>query len=173
MIRSLAVLFAAGFLLQAQENPLSTEVKQSYNNVKNNILKAADKVPDADYSFKATDAVRPFSGLLGHVADSALRTCSALNGEMKQGKASSETGKDALVAALKEAFAECDKAYDSATDASATQMVSMGRGQRSRIGILYGNVAHLNEMYGTMSVYMRLKGIVPPSSEGRGGRGGR
>jgi hypothetical protein len=165
----LAATFASACLIQAQtENPLSSEVKQSYNNIKNNLLKAADKMSEADYSFKATPEVRPFGQLVAHVADAQLRTCSTVNGEPKQGSAASKTAKADLVAALKEAFAECDKAYDSLNDATANQMVAMGgRGQRSKLGILYGNVSHDNEMYGAMSVYMRLKGVIPPSTEGR------
>jgi hypothetical protein len=170
MTRYLLMTIAAGFMLQAQENPLSTELKGSYNNVKNNILKAADKVSEADYAFKATADVRPYGALLAHIADSALRTCSAVNGEVKTGTASSKTAKADLTAALKDAFAECDKAYDGLTDTAGATMISTGRGQRSKLGALYGNVAHLNEMYGTMSVYMRLKGVVPPSSEPRPGR---
>jgi uncharacterized damage-inducible protein DinB len=173
MTRSFVTIlaFAGLSLLQAQtENPLSTEVKGAYTNVKNNILKAADKVSEADYAFKATADVRPFGALLGHVADANLRTCSALNGEAKQGTASTKTSKADLVAALKESFAECDKAFDAFTDASAGQMVTMGRAQRSKVGALWGTVSHDNEMYGTMSVYMRLKGIVPPSTEGRATR---
>ena len=170
MIRNLTMCLAlaTACLLQAQsENPLSTEVKGAYNNVKNNLLKAAEKVSEADYAFKATADVRPFGALIGHTADSNLRTCSAINGEAKQGGASSKTAKADLVAALKESFAECDKAFDALTDASATQMISMGRGQASKLGALWRTVVHDNEMYGTMAVYMRLKGLVPPSTEGR------
>ena len=39
---------------------------------------------------------------------------------------------------------------------------------RSKFGILDFNVIHDNEMYGTMAVYLRAKGVVPPSSEPRG-----
>jgi uncharacterized damage-inducible protein DinB len=158
---------ACGCAFGQSGNPLSTEVKGAYTNVKNNILKAADKVSEADYAFKASPEVRPFGQLLGHVADSNLRTCSAMNGAAKTGDASTKTAKADIVAALKDSFAECDKAIDSLTDATATQMVTMGRGQRSKIGTLWGTVSHDNEMYGTMSVYMRLKGLVPPSTEGR------
>jgi len=164
----LAAALAAGSLLQAQtDNPLSTEVKGTYNNVKNNLLKAADKMSEENYAFKATADVRPFGQLIGHTADSNLRTCSGVNGEAKQGTASSKTSKADLVAALKDSFAECDKAFDSLTDATATQMITAGRGQRSKLGSLWGVVVHDNEMYGTMAVYMRLKGLVPPSTEGR------
>jgi hypothetical protein len=157
--------------LNAQNPSPAAEVKQAYTSVKNNMLKAADKVSDADYSFKATPDVRTFGELVAHVADAQLRTCSMLNGAPKQASAGSKTAKADLVAALKDSYAECDKVYDAITDANALEGLSVGRGgQRTRVGVLWGNVVHDNEMYGYMSVYMRLKGVVPPSSEGRGGR---
>lgn len=161
------IVLSLGAIYAQTSNPLSTEAKQAYERVKNNILKAADKMPEADYSFKATPDVRPFGQLVAHVADAQLRSCSAFNGEAKKPDAASKTTKADLVSALKASFDECDKAYDSMTDAKAGEMVSAGRGQRSRLGILNGTVAHDNEMYGTMAVYLRLKGLVPPSSEGR------
>jgi hypothetical protein len=42
-----------------------------------------------------------------------------------------------------------------------------GRGQRSKLGALIGNTTHDNEEYGYLAVYIRLKGEVPPSSQGR------
>ena len=82
--------------------------------------------------------------------------------------ASAKTAKADLVAALKESFAMCDKAFDSlTTDAKAVELFSMGQRQSTRVGALVRTVSHSNEEYGYMSVYMRLKGIVPPSSEPR------
>ena len=56
---------------------------------------------------------------------------------------------------------------DALTDAKAAELVTMGQRQRTHLGALAGTVSHSNEEYGYMSVYMRLKGIVPPSSEPR------
>ncbi|HYL39340.1 MAG TPA: DinB family protein [Bryobacteraceae bacterium] len=165
----LTALLAAS-ALPAQEASSVAEVKQAYNNVKNNILRAADRVPEADYTFKATPEVRTWGQLIGHIADSQTRGCSVVNGAPKQATAGNLTAKTDLVAALKDSVAECDQAFDTLTDANATQAISVGRGQRTRLGALYGQVVHDNEMYGYMSVYMRLKGVVPPSSEPRGGR---
>src|SRR5205823_14166308 len=75
--------------------------------------------------------------------------------------------KTQIMAALNEAFAECDKAYESLTDANASEVIKTPRGQRTRLGALIGNTTHDSEQYGIVSVYMRLKGIVPPSSAGR------
>ena len=148
-------------------NPLSAEVKQMYTGVKNNLVKMAEKMPEEHYAFKATPEIRTFGQLVAHVADSQARTCSALNGEQKAVNAASKTAKADLVAALKESFAMCDKAVDSMTDAKAAEMIAMGQRQSSRLGALARMVSHSNEEYGYMAVYLRLKGIVPPSSEGR------
>lgn len=148
-------------------NPLSAEAKQMYNGVKNNLIKMAEKMPEEHYAFKATAEIRTFGQLVGHVADSQARQCSTVNGATVQLNASAKTTKADLVAALKESFAHCDKAFDALTDAKAVELVSMGQRQRTRIGVLLGTVSHSNEEYGYMAVYMRLKGVVPPSSEGR------
>jgi hypothetical protein len=164
---------AAG--LYAQSNPFSTEVKASYNNIKNNLTKAADKMSEADYDFKATPDVRNYGQLIGHVADTQLALCGVAKGEQKRGDAGQKTSKADLVAALKDSFDYCDSAYEALTDADGAQMVKMFGRDRTKLGVLDFNVIHDNEMYGTIAVYLRLKGIVPPSSErpmgqGKGGK---
>ena len=160
----LAGTLAFAGTLSAQ-NPLIGEAKQAWNGIKNNLIKMADKMPDDAYSFKASPDIRTFGELVGHVADSEMRTCSTLNGEMKNLGAGKMTAKADLVAAIKEASAACDKAFEGITDANAFEMVKAGRGQSSRIGALVRNTTHANEEYGYMAVYLRLKGVVPPSSE--------
>ena len=165
---SLAATVAGSAALSAQTaNPMSTEARQAYTGIKNNLLKMAEKMPEENYAFKPTPEIRSFGQLIGHVADSQLRTCSAVKGEMKTGTAGTKTSKADLVAALKESIAECDAAYDSLTDATATDMIKTARGQRTKLGALVGNTTHSNEEYGYMSVYLRLKGVVPPSSEAK------
>jgi len=154
-------------LLQAQGNPLSAEVKGSYESIANNILKAAEKMPEDGYSFKATADVRAFGELIGHVANAQFGICGIVKGETKRGDAASKTSKADLVEALKTSTAYCDGVYGSMTDAEGGAMVKIFGHDRSKLGALNVNVAHDNEMYGTISVYLRLKGIVPPSSEGK------
>jgi uncharacterized damage-inducible protein DinB len=165
--RCFILVLAAGCagIVQAQTNPLIAEAKQAYNGIKNNLLKMADRVPEDAYSFKPTPDIRTFGQLVGHVADAQTRNCSAAKGEPKQATAGSKTAKADLVAAIKDSFAECDAAFESLTDANAMEMVKTPRGQRPRLGILIGNTTHSNEEYGYMAVYLRLKGITPPSSD--------
>jgi uncharacterized damage-inducible protein DinB len=171
----LAALFVAAVSVSAfaqaapaqTADPMSADLKAMYTRIKTNLTLMAEKMPEENYSFKATADIRTFGQLVGHVADSQAGACSVVNGEQKAVNASSKTSKADLVAALKESFAICDKAFDSLTDAKGAQMVTVGQRQRPRATILAGMVAHSNEEYGYMSVYLRLKGVVPPSSERR------
>jgi len=165
---SLVVVLAGACSLSAQENPLSAEVKRAYQGTKNNLLRSAEKVPDADYAFQPVSTVRTFGGEVAHIAEWQFIVCAAAKGEQPVNPAAGKTSKADLVAALKAGFDYCDAVYDSLTDATAVQPVKfLGRDQ-SRLATLYFNVSHNNETYGTMVPYMRLKGIVPPSSEPRG-----
>ncbi len=169
MNRTLVVALSiaiGGLALQAQPSP-SAELKQAYNRIKNNLTKAAEKMPEEQYGFKATPDIRTFGALIAHIADSQTRACTLVLGEPKTPTAGSKTAKADLVTALKDSFADCDKAYDSLTDATLTQAVKMGNRELSKVGALAGVIAHSNEEYGYLAVYMRLKSVVPPSSEGR------
>src|SRR3954470_18860522 len=157
-ILTLATALASTGALSAQTaNPMSTEAKQAYTRIKDNLLKMAEKMPEENYAFKPVPEIRSFGQLVGHVADSQLGTCSTVKGEAKKGTAGTKTSKADLVAALKESITECDAAYDSLTDATAADMIKTARGQRTKLGALVGNTTHDNEEYGYMSVYLRLK----------------
>jgi len=135
--------------------------------VKNILLRSAEKVPEEDYNFKPTDAVRSFSQVVGHVANAQYLFCSIVLGEENPAPKieQTKTSKADLIAALKDAFAYCDKAYDGMTDASATEMVKFFGGDTPKLGVLTVNNLHNVEHYGNLVTYMRLKNIVPPSSE--------
>jgi len=160
-----ALSLAGGCALQAQTNPLIAENKTAYNNVKNNLLKAADKMPEDSYGFKPTPEMQTWAQRIAHIANQ-IGTCSGMTGERKTSDANNKTAKADLVAALKASFDACDAAWDSMNDKTALEMIA-GRGgvQRSKLGVLIGNTTHDVEMYGYLSVYMRLKGVVPPSSD--------
>jgi hypothetical protein len=144
------------------------EVQRSYNSLKGNILKSADKMPEDLYSFKPTPDIRVFARILTHVIEAQVATCGAVNGTAlaDQLKTPAETAPKAeIVAALKASFDACDKAYATVTDANAIELLTVGQGRkRSRIGLLWGNVSHDNEQYAQLATYMRLKNIVPPSA---------
>jgi uncharacterized damage-inducible protein DinB len=151
----------------SQDNPLSTYNKTVYEGVKSILLRSAEKMPEENYSFKPTEAVRSYGQIIGHVADAQYLFCSIELGEKNPDLKieQTKTSKADLIAALKGAFAYCDKAYDGMTDASASQMVKLFGGDTPKLGVLTVNNMHSIEHYGNLVTYMRMKNIVPPTSE--------
>lgn len=182
MNKRLCVAFAGFFfapvLLIAQQapqaatappaNPISVSEKGLYSFMSHSVVAAAAKMPEENYAFKPTPDVRSFGQLVGHVADANFAICSQAAGEANPNKGSIEktkTSKADLVAALNDAVAYCGKAFDGMTDAKGSEMIQMFSFHLARLTVLSLNTAHTNEHYGNMVTYMRLKGIVPPTSE--------
>jgi hypothetical protein len=164
----LIVVFLAGTAsLQAQSSPMSADAKFWYESIKNVLLKSADKMPEENYAFRTTPQVRTYGEMIVHIADTQTMLCAMAKGEQKKGTAAGKTSKADVVAALKASFADCDSVYGSMSDATGAQSVKMFGRDTTKLGVLNFNTAHDNEMYGQMVAYMRIKGIVPPSSEGR------
>jgi uncharacterized damage-inducible protein DinB len=148
-------------------NPLVASSKVFYLNAKQDILRSADKVPEDKYAFKPIDTVRSFGQVLAHVADGQYEFCGAAAGKHDE-KNVEQTAKTkaAIVAALKSAFAYCDDIYAGMTDAKAVELIpAFGGAKLTRLGMLDFNVSHTMEHYGNVVTYMRILGMVPPSSE--------
>ena len=171
--RLLLASFAAPILALAQgstsapANPISTSTAKMYTMLSGVVVAAAEKMPEANYSFKPTADVRTFGQLVGHLADSQYYFCSLAAGETPpvSGIEKSKTSKADLVVALKDAVAYCNKIYAAMTDAKGSETTKLMNMDMARMTVLSGNVAHDYEHYGNMATYMRIKGIVPPTSE--------
>src|SRR5215468_9434393 len=148
----------------AQSLPVIAEQKTTYESNRNNLIKAAEKMPEENYSFKPTPEMQSFGERIAHVAGQ-IGTCSGLTGERKPNPAQGKTAKADIVAALRTSFEACDAAWDSLNDKTAMEMIA-GRGgqQVSKLSTLIRNNMHDQEMYGYLSPYLRLKGVVPPTS---------
>src|SRR5246500_5912137 len=151
----------------SQENPLSAFTKRVYGFQKDILIHSAEKMPEENFTFKPTEAVRSYGQILGHLADAQYLFCSkALDEKSPEPKIEqTKTSKADLIAALKTAFAYCDKAYDAMTDASGGQTVKLFGTDTPRLGALNFNKVHNWEHYGNLVTYMRIKNVVPPSSE--------
>ena len=179
------LLVASTAIAQGPPNqgPLGTAValQRGYAQLKGSITASAEKMPDADYFFKPTGDIRGYGQLWGHVADAQFGQCAGAKGvpNPRQGQPSFEqlTTKAEVIKAVADSFAFCDEAFSSLTEAGVQEMISNGRGgQQTRAAALIGVLQHGNEMYGIGTVYLRLKGQIPPTTElfmrGRGALGG-
>jgi uncharacterized damage-inducible protein DinB len=153
-------------------DPLSAGQKALYESVTNNAIRAAEKMPEQNYSFKPSPDVRSFGQLVGHLADFQYIFCSGVPGEKPPvtGIENGKTSKADLVQSLKDGFAYCDKIYSGMTDAKLGEKATLEGRPMLALTVLTVNISHNNEHYGNMATYMRMKGIVPPSSEPRPGR---
>jgi hypothetical protein len=166
---TLAALSAGG-ILRAEDplsDPFSNDARQTYALIKDSLLKAADKMPAENYSFRTVTEVRTFAQMIAHVTDAQVRMCGVVKGESPTSNAASKTTKAELAAALKASFDYCDPVYATMTDAAGAAHVKWARWDMSKLGLLNWNISHGNEMYGIIGAFLRLKGLVPPSSEGR------
>jgi len=167
----IAVSLSAAGTLRAQDaaNPISTTMKGSWTNIRDLLGKMAEKMPEDGYRFKATPELQDFGQRMAHAIIFMMRGCATVQGEQKTVNVSDRgtPSKAEILAAMKEASAECDAVFNSLTDAALVKPITGGRGgPRPAYAILSGQVLeHSQEMYGYMAVYLRGKGIVPPSSD--------
>jgi uncharacterized damage-inducible protein DinB len=149
----------------------ATSINNMHMTIRRDLLESAEAMPAADYAFKPTPQIRSFAELVGHVASANNYFCSMAKGEAPPSTVNFErtvTDKAALVKALGSALSYCDAVYKETTDANANQPVKLagpgGTGQSTRALVLMFNTTHNNEHYGNVILYLRLKGIVPPST---------
>jgi len=165
------VALAGAAAMYGQSNPLTTELKANYNQIKGTVTRAADAMPDADYGFVPGKGSRTYGAAVVHIAEVQAGICGMASGKEAPKIDTSKATKADAQAALKTAFDFCDPIYAGINDADATKMVKMFGRDRTVFGVLDFGVIHSNEMYGSLAVYLRAKDMVPPSSAGRGGMG--
>jgi DinB family protein len=169
MFAAIAVVHAAAQSPSptGQKLTLSGQTISAYNGIQRDLLEAAELMPEADYLFKPTPDTRPFGQLISHVALTQFRTCSLLQGGPSPKAAEKEEtprSKAVLIALLKESTTFCSPLVTAMTDEGMVQLIKAGPVEGARGLALIGLVAHGNEVYGTIAVYLRLKGIVPPTT---------
>jgi len=160
-------LIAIQLHAQSAPGPLMAATKGFNTMVNDNVLKSAEEMPEKNYGFRPTPEVRTFGQLVGHVADAQYEFCSAVVGDGAKGPdvEKTKTTKADLIQALKTAFAYCDKAYEGMTDTQALETVKFFGRDMPKVSVLSMNMAHTDEHYGNIVTYLRIKGLVPPSSQ--------
>lgn len=159
-------LLTASTAAIADEHPLTIHQKGLYGGIQTIIIASAELMPEEKYSFRPTEEVRTFGQLVGHIAESQYFFCAPLRGEKNPGARVAETATKAeRVEALKTAFAYCNAAYDGMNDATGTERVMFMGKESPKLGVLSVNSVHSGLHYGNLIVYLRMNGIVPPSSD--------
>lgn len=154
-------------------NPLSASLQTAWKSAAKNIRESADQMPEDGYAFKPVDGVRTFGQILAHVAGVNYVFCGAARADTTKRSEDdvekSAKSKAEIVKALGDSLAYCDAVFAGLTDKTAADMLDlpfdMGKGTRAMPLLI--NVGHVNEHYGNLVTYFRIKGMVPPSSKGQ------
>jgi|SRR5262245_21613690 len=169
----LTILFALATGAASAQTPsadmgYSATLARSWANISNLVAKSAEAMPEANYAFKPTPDVRSFGELVGHLAEEHYMICAGAKGEKspKDGVAFEKiTAKAELVKAINESIAYCTAIYGATKDEAATNQPTAPGRRDTPFRALLLNVTHDSEHYGNMVTYLRIKGIVPPSSQ--------
>lgn len=154
----------------APANPVSQAIRDSWEGAKRNLRESAEQMSETDYKFKPTDSVRTFGEIIAHVAGASYVYCSAARGEKSPHEEAdfekTARTKAEIIKVLNDSNTYCDAAYTALTDRTAAEIVAMPFGGKDagRASPLIRNIGHLNEHYGNLVTYFRIKGMVPPSS---------
>jgi uncharacterized damage-inducible protein DinB len=163
----LSATLTSGQTPPAADTGYTATLRSSWNSVKRFVATSAEKMPDANYGFKPTPEVRSFGELIGHLANEHYLLCSPLKGEknpMADVDFEKKTAKADLVKAITDSIAYCDAAYAAMKDEPKTVAAFSETRKDTPFRVMLLNVTHDNEHYGNIITYLRMKGIVPPSS---------
>lgn len=181
MITTISMTLLAAFLAQtpaAQPAPQAPDrrtqagsAQATYGGVRGFILRSAEKMPAEQFTFQPTPDVRSFGQILAHIADANHLLCSpaagvtSANGDVVDKIEKEKLGREALLVRLRDSFTVCDKAYAALSETNVGETLTFMTTTRPRLALLWFHISHAFEHYGNLVTYMRLKGIVPPSSE--------
>jgi uncharacterized damage-inducible protein DinB len=149
------------------QDRLTAGARTQFNNIHGLVARTAEKIPEDLYSFRATPEVRSVVELLGHITDSYFSICATANAAKppRAGIEKSVKTKGEMIKALIEGAAYCESVFGAMNDKKGVETVQFFFGPSPKLSVLYFVTTHAYEHYGNLVTYMRLKGIVPPSSE--------
>ena len=151
----------------AAKNPFIDHTRGIHEALQLIMVTSAELMPEEKYGFKPVESVRSFGQILGHAASSQYYMCATVRGEKSPAPKldASAATKAELIAALRAAFAYCDSAWSTMTDASSAESVTFMNEDSPKLGVLNVNNVHTIEHYGNLIVYLRMNGLVPPTSD--------
>ncbi len=161
------MLACVGLSGRAQDaGPLTRAFQSRYEDVRKNLVGAAEAMPESNYGYQLTPEQRPFGEWIAHTAMGNYRFCSVVKGVAPPDTnyLHGLSAKAQLVKALEDSFGYCDAALQGMTDRKALQPVTVGDRQTAPVEGMIALLASANEHYGNLVGYLRSKQIVPPSS---------
>lgn len=158
-----------------RNRPLGSVIQKAFDVNANYLMMAARMMPEPAYAFRPTPELRTFGEQINHATGAQYSFCNQAGvppgverrpvPNLRQMSAKAD-----IVKALDESVAYCDRVLAAASEAWLMEIAPKLGGATSGLiegirghAFMYNNV-HDAEDYGTLTVYLRLQGLVPPSS---------
>jgi hypothetical protein len=150
-------------------SPVAEAIRSSAGRAATNFIAAAEDMPAAKYGFKPTPAQMSFGDAIAHMAAGNDTYCSSIGGVAAPKRAALAAGasKEQLVARLKETFQFCESALAGVDDSRLGETVPYFGEQTTRAAVMVSAAEEWAGHYSQIAVYLRLNGLVPPTSKPR------
>lgn len=168
----LALLAAGGPSLLSAQTPapsLTKEIAATFQRSASELLDIAEVMPADKYGFKPTPDILSFGDQLVHVAGIVQRFIDSAKGTKTDAPHHATMTKPEIIALLKKTFQSAQDTITPLTDAQLLEPVKFPFGDRTvtRATFWQGPMYQIRNHYGQLVVYLRLNGIVPPTSARR------
>ena len=154
-------------LAESKPSPAQIYAKL-FSSQEEEVVSAAEVMPEDKYNFAPKDGtfegVRTFAQQVTHIAASQYYYFGnfGVQGGVDSDAIDKLTKKDDIVKALKDSYAFAQQAIETITAENAFE--EFGDQKSTRAGLVTRALAHTNDHYGQMVVYLRMNGIIPPAS---------
>ena len=177
----ISLFFLVGFAA-GQTGPTSAAPKVSHvldawvTTVENTVVPAVAALSEEKFSFApstgAFEGVRTFGGQIRHLAAANYQIGAKIlgeeppHGEHDEEAPNTVRTKAEIMEYLQGSFAYLHHAMAAITEDTFLQPIPGAKGvwQRTRLGLAVDAVAHCYDHYGQIVEYLRLNGVIPPTS---------
>jgi uncharacterized damage-inducible protein DinB len=131
------------------------------------LITTAEAMPEDKWNFKTTDPQRTFGQHVMHIVQIDSKLLSGLGGKTPPPQINmSATSKADVLAALRASLSWGEALIKEFDDQGLLERVNgifLGP-SASRLRLIYFSMAHSQDVYGQLVVYLRLNGVTPPAS---------
>jgi uncharacterized damage-inducible protein DinB len=163
---------ASSLVAQTTSPGIATELVAMWDRAAQDMSDIAEAMPEERYDFKPTPEMSRFGEQLAHVITLVQRAIDAAKGVKSEAAQPHKTmTKAEVVSHLKQTFQTGRELMVSLTDAQVVERVKPVRGDQmvTRYGFWMGPLYQVRNHHGQLVVYLRLNGIVPPTTARRPG----
>jgi uncharacterized damage-inducible protein DinB len=159
----LAVVLCQCALAQESGKTLVNILLKHWQVSKDLSLAVANAMPAGEYDFKATPPEMSFGEQMNHIALADANYCSAAMDTVSPLKKSNDASKSAAIQHLNTAYDFCISGLEKMNDAELLKPLSKNGHTMTPFELFWGGFTHAAHHRGQAEVYLRLKGVVPPS----------